>query len=72
MHLRFAWLPLPALAAALGAVVVTVALGLIGTFTALGPETGPGIEKSLDFAAFRRAAPPDTAGFSPIMPAPDR
>jgi putative ABC transport system permease protein len=38
MHLRFAWLPLPALAAALAAVVVTVALGLIGTFTALGQK----------------------------------
>jgi putative ABC transport system permease protein len=38
MHLHFAWLPLPALAAALAAVVVTVALGLIGTFTALGQK----------------------------------
>jgi putative ABC transport system permease protein len=38
MHLRFAWLPWPALAAALGAVAVTVALGLIGTFTALGQK----------------------------------
>jgi len=38
MHLRFAWLPLPALAAALGAVAVTVALGLIGTFSALGQK----------------------------------
>jgi putative ABC transport system permease protein len=38
MHLKFAWLPLPALAAALGAVVVTVALGLIGTFAALGQK----------------------------------
>ena len=38
MHLRFAWLPLPALAAAAGAVAITVALGLIGTFSALGQK----------------------------------
>jgi len=38
MHLRFTWLPLPALAAALGALAVTVALGLIGTFAALGQK----------------------------------
>jgi putative ABC transport system permease protein len=38
MHLSFAWLPLPALAAALAAVVITVALGLIGTYTALGQK----------------------------------
>ena len=31
MNLRFAWLPWPALAAAIGALAVTVALGLIGT-----------------------------------------
>ena len=36
MHLRFTWLPGPALAAALGAVVVMVGLGLAGTFSALG------------------------------------
>lgn len=41
MNLRFAWLPLPAIAAALGAVAVTVALGLIGTFTALGRKPAP-------------------------------
>ena len=41
MHLRFAWLPLPALAAALAAVVVTVALGLIGTYSALGQKPAP-------------------------------
>ena len=41
MHLRFAWLPLPALAAALGAVAVTVGLGLAGTFTALGQKPAP-------------------------------
>jgi len=41
MHLRFAWLPLPALTAALAAVVVTVALGLIGTYSALGQKPAP-------------------------------
>jgi putative ABC transport system permease protein len=41
MHLKFAWLPLPALAAALAAVVVTVALGLVGTFAALGQKPAP-------------------------------
>ena len=41
MHLRFAWLPLPALAAALGAVAVTVTLGLLGTFSALGQKLAP-------------------------------
>jgi len=38
MHLPFTWLPWPTLAAALGAVVVTVALGLAGTYTALGQK----------------------------------
>jgi putative ABC transport system permease protein len=38
MHLPFAWLPAPALLAALGALAVTVALGLIGTFRALGEK----------------------------------
>jgi putative ABC transport system permease protein len=38
MHLGFRWLPLPALAAAAGAVTVTVVLGLIGTFSALGQK----------------------------------
>jgi putative ABC transport system permease protein len=41
MHLRFAWLPIPALAAAVGAVLVTVALGLIGTYAALGQKPAP-------------------------------
>lgn len=36
MNLTFAWLPGPAAAAAFGALLVTVVLGLIGTFTALG------------------------------------
>jgi putative ABC transport system permease protein len=38
MHLRFVWLPWPALLAALGALTVTVALGLAGTFSALGQK----------------------------------
>ncbi len=41
MHLKFAWLPLPAMAAALAAVAVTVALGLVGTFAALGQKPAP-------------------------------
>jgi putative ABC transport system permease protein len=36
MNLTFVWLPGPAADAALGALVVTVAFGLVGTFTALG------------------------------------
>jgi putative ABC transport system permease protein len=36
MKLTFFWLPGPAAAAAVGALLVTVAFGLIGTFTALG------------------------------------
>jgi putative ABC transport system permease protein len=36
MNLAFVWLPGPAMAAAFGALLVTVAFGLIGTFTALG------------------------------------
>jgi putative ABC transport system permease protein len=36
MHLPFIWLPWPALGAAVGAVAVTVVLGLLGTFGALG------------------------------------
>jgi putative ABC transport system permease protein len=41
MHLKFAWQPWPALAAAGLAVMVTVALGLAGTFTALGQKPAP-------------------------------
>jgi putative ABC transport system permease protein len=37
-HLTFIWLPLPALLAALGAVTVTIALGLAGTLSALGQK----------------------------------
>jgi putative ABC transport system permease protein len=36
MNLSFTWLPAPAAAAAFGALLVTVAFGLIGTFAALG------------------------------------
>ncbi len=41
MNLTFLWLPGPALAAALGALAVTVGLGLLGTFTALGQKPAP-------------------------------
>jgi putative ABC transport system permease protein len=41
MHLSFTWLPWPALAAALAATAVTVALGLAGTFVALGQKPAP-------------------------------
>jgi putative ABC transport system permease protein len=41
MNLPFIWLPGPDLAAAAGAVAVTVALGLIGTFHALGQKPAP-------------------------------
>jgi putative ABC transport system permease protein len=38
MNLSFVWQPLPAAGAALGALVLTVAFGLAGTFTALGQK----------------------------------
>jgi putative ABC transport system permease protein len=41
MHLSFALVPGPSLVAAAGAVAATVALGLIGTFTALGQKPAP-------------------------------
>ena len=41
MHLKFTWLPWPAVAAALAALAVTVALGLAGTFAALGQKPAP-------------------------------
>jgi putative ABC transport system permease protein len=41
MNLTFVWLPVPAFAAALGALVLTVILGLLGTFTALGHKPAP-------------------------------
>lgn len=41
MHLKFVWLPVPALGAALAALVVTVGLGLTGTFAALGQKPAP-------------------------------
>ena len=36
MNLPYVWLPGPASAAAFGALIVTLAFGLLGTFTALG------------------------------------
>ena len=41
MHLSFVWLPWPALVAAAGAVLVTVVLGLVGTYVALGQKPAP-------------------------------
>jgi putative ABC transport system permease protein len=41
MHLDFHWLPVPALLATLGAVAITVTLGLFGTFSALGQKPAP-------------------------------
>ena len=41
MNLEFTWLPLPALSRRSGAVAVTVALGLLGTFSALGQKPAP-------------------------------
>jgi putative ABC transport system permease protein len=41
MHLSFTWLPWPALAAAASAVMVTVVLGLAGTYVALGQKPAP-------------------------------
>jgi putative ABC transport system permease protein len=41
MNLGFTWLPLPALAATLGAAGLTIAFGLIGTFSALGQKPAP-------------------------------
>lgn len=41
MHLSFTWLGGPALVAAIVAIVVTVVLGLAGTYVALGQKPGP-------------------------------
>jgi putative ABC transport system permease protein len=41
MNLSYVWLAVPASAAAFSAVAVTVAFGLIGTFTALGRKPAP-------------------------------
>jgi putative ABC transport system permease protein len=41
MNLSFVWLPVPAGAAAFGALLVTVILGLVGTFTALSHKPAP-------------------------------
>jgi putative ABC transport system permease protein len=38
MNLNFSWLPLPALTATLGATALTIAFGLIGTYSALGQK----------------------------------
>jgi len=41
MNLAFAWLPWPALTATLGASALTIAFGLIGTFSALSQKPAP-------------------------------
>ena len=41
MNLGFIWQPMPAIAAALGAMAITVLLGLAGTFAALGQKPAP-------------------------------
>jgi len=41
MNLPFEWLPWPALVATLGAAALTIAFGLIGTFSALGQKPAP-------------------------------
>ena len=41
MHVRFHWLPIPALLSAAGAVAVTLVLGLAGTWSALGQKPAP-------------------------------
>ena len=41
MHVSFTWLPWPALTATVAAVVVTVTLGLAGTYMALGQKPAP-------------------------------
>jgi putative ABC transport system permease protein len=41
MNLGFTWLPLPALAATLGAAGLTIAFGLVGTFSALSQKPAP-------------------------------
>ena len=41
MNLSFVWLPVPALAATVCAAALTIAFGLIGTFSALGQKPAP-------------------------------
>ncbi|MEX0841542.1 MAG: FtsX-like permease family protein, partial [Xanthobacteraceae bacterium] len=41
MNLSFIWLPGPAAAVAAGALLVTVGLGLLGTFSALSQKPAP-------------------------------
>ncbi len=43
MHLRFTWLPVPALFGTLAAVLVTVGIGLLGTVRALGQKPAPAL-----------------------------
>ncbi len=56
MNLSFTLLPGPALIAAALAVVTTMALGLAGTFTALGQKPATGAAQSVSSAARRRAS----------------
>ena len=55
MHLRFAWLPLPAAGGGARRGAGDGALGPRRHLLGAWAETGPGAEKSVDFAAFRRA-----------------
>jgi putative ABC transport system permease protein len=41
MNFKFTWIPGPPIAAALGALILTVGFGLIGTFSALGQKPAP-------------------------------
>ena len=41
MNLRFLWLPAPAFAAAAGALMLTISLGLVGTLSALSQKAAP-------------------------------
>jgi len=41
MNLSFSWLPVPSVIAALAALALTIAFGLVGTFTALGQKPAP-------------------------------
>jgi len=41
MNLGFQWAAVPAIAATCGAVALTVVLGLLGTFSALGQKPAP-------------------------------
>ena len=54
MNLTFVWLPGPAAGAAFGALLVTVAFGLVGTFTALGHKPATVLQESVAVATNRR------------------